>query len=236
MGAFYYLYLSGGIANVVLESATNSSRLSGAMLQKFNTYKEIGMSYNGTITGNVILQNGDPYIYAVFNISMEKYYNDTRITFTMQHSMLLTGVSSLSAVIISEDNGSTVYACYDENNTGYACNATGGSALYALKHLTRIFGITGFSNTTISNVAPSLYDGQACWRVNGTTTINSKFLDGLLGAKPDTSFYACISPTYYTPLSLEVFMTGNQSTSLFINMYNLTVTNATSEAQVTTLP
>ena len=236
--AFYYIYLSGGIANAVLAAVQNPSQLNSILMQKFSQSNEMAVSYTGTIKGNVTLPSGDPHVNALFDIHVVKHYNDTRFIVSINGAgYISSNLTNLSVVAISKNNEKSIVACYNANDTGYICQNVTGSSLQTT--LLSIFNITKISNTNINEVKPSYADGQPCWVITGDTMLTSRSLAQVLGSNSNDvlmAFDTCLSPTFYVPLYASMTMVGLNGNSLVIFVSGLNVTQATSESNVTALP
>jgi len=234
--AFYYLYLSGGIANLALQAMSNPSNLTALIQQKIGAITELKLGYLGSLKANVTLPLvGDPEITVPFNVSLLKYYNDTRVTVSLSGAQDL-GIRNFSAVGILMNGGSTAYVCYNVENAGYTCaNASNTSPLSMLKTLTKILNISQISNFAVSKVSPSFYNGASCWFVsgNGTVAVSAPWMSA---QKAHVSFSACLSPTYYIPLYLNADIAPQSGSAINVTLRNVNMTQATSQAEVNTLP
>ncbi len=240
VGAFYYLYLQGGIIGLAVSAASNPSNLTSILTQRIAQSNEIAVSYNGTIHGNVTLPTGDPLYTSSFNVSVKKYYNNTRVTFSLQNGSILPNGNSgsFSAVGISLENG-TDHVCYSVDHGAYVCGTVmGGSLINTMKGLTSLFNIT-IESASIGTVTPSFYGSMPCWRVNGHAVVMSPGIDQLIGSSSaDIYFDACISPKDNMPLYADAAITtpGNANTILIIELNHFSETQATTETEVTNLP
>ena len=233
--AFYFAYLSGGIGTPAYHAATNSSSLKTALLQKIDSYPQLGINYIGSIGYNVNLGGADPVIAVPINVSFLKYMNDERVSFSV--GALPVGgfgaYSNISAVGISIDNGSTVYACYRHASGPYSCFAATGSPTQIFNNITNALNLSALSGFHLGIPTPSIYNGMPCWKAAGNLTLYST--KGIFNGTAFVSYNTCISPTYYIPLVLNANITT--STNQFaVNLYVRNITQATSESEVTALP
>jgi hypothetical protein len=235
--AFYYLYLSGGIASTALSIAQNPSQLNSILLQQFNQSKEITAGYRGEIEGNVTLPSGDPFIHAPINIAVSKYYNDTRAVISIQRAGYLgANLTNATFVVISKDNGKNLTVCNNELNASYVCrNNTGNSTLQTMLNLLYISKISG---TNATSVYPT-WVGQQCWMITGHTTLTSPtFAELILSSNitVPTYYHVCVSPSTYMPVSIEIAMQGSNGNEVFLLLNRTYITQSSSESNVTELP
>lgn len=221
---FYYAFLSGGIATAVISGSKNPSSFGTIILQKLDSNPQLTLSYLGYAN----LGTGDPPFY----LSFLKYQNDTRVTLT---TVDFPKLGNFSAVGISLDNGSTVYACYDYNNTGYKCSTATGSPAQIIQNLTNTFGLPGFGAPSIKSVLPSYYNGMPCFAVSGTSNIygTSALYNG---QNASVSFNGCFSSNYYIPLTANATITPVSGNSIYITLTAVNVSTSSTESAVAALP
>lgn len=234
-GAFYYLYLSGGIANAALQAMSNPSNLTALIQQKIGATKELNLGYLGSLRTNVTLPAGDPIVTVPFNVGLLKYYNDTRITVSISGAQDL-GIRNFSAVGISMNGGSTAYVCYNIGNAGYTCAKTSSNSLFVtLTDLTKFFNISQISNFKVSQVSPSFYNGTSCWFLSGNGTL--VFATSWLNSRSAYArFSTCLSSAYYVPLYLNADLLPQNGSAINVTLRSVNITQATNQAGVTTLP
>ncbi len=238
--AFYYLYLSGGVGSLAYTAITSPSSLKSAILQKINSYPQLGVSYSGKIGISVNYSGTDPTIYIPINVSYLKYQNNERVSFTIGSlptsgigTVSGIGMHNISAVGISINNGSTVYACYGYNGGQYSCVKSSGSPTQILSNISSAFNFSGVKGYKVGSVLPGFYNGMPCWQANGNLTVSSSSQP--LNGTALVDFNSCFSSQYYFPLTL----TANISTktgSYSISLAETNITQATSLSEVTSLP
>ena len=233
--AFYFVYLSGGIGTLAYRAAMNSSSLKAVLLQKINSYPQLGVTYLGSIGYNVNIGNADPVVAVPINVSFLKYMNDERVSFSVGALPIggLSAYSNISAVGISINNGSTVYACYKHNSGSYQCYAATGSPTQIFNNVTNALNLSALGGFHLGVPTPGFYNGMPCWNAAGSLTLYGT--KGLFNGTALVDYNTCISPTYYMPLALNANITT--STNQFaVNLHVRNITQATSDAEVTSLP
>ncbi len=237
---FYYLYLSGGVGSLAYAAITNPSSLKSAILNKVNSYPQFGVSYSGKIGVSVNYSGTDPTVYIPLNLSYLKYQNDERVSL-MVGGLSLGGIGgaagialhNLSAIGISINNGSTVYACYGYNGGKYNCAKSNGSPTQIISNISNAFNFSGVKGYKVGSVLPGFYNGMPCWQASGNLTLSSQSQP--VNGTALVDFSSCFSSQYYFPLTL----TANISTktgSYSISMAETNITQATNLSEVTALP
>jgi hypothetical protein len=235
IGLFYNFYLSGGVIKVVSLALSNPTALKATIIQKINSTPQLTLAYTGTIKANVTPPNGaDPLVSIPITLNYVKYYNDTRINFTLVGNQSL-GIGSVSAVAVEQNDSSEVSICYNLNNTGYQCAASGGNETQIIHNLTSELNISDIGNLAVKGATPSFYNGQSCWAVTGTGTIsgNSRIFEG---GNATMSFSACISPQYYVPLTFMATITEANGNNVLVNITATNVSHVSSGEGITSLP
>ena len=221
---FYYTFLNGGIATAAMSGSKNPSSFSTIILQKLDSNPQLTLSYLASAN----FGQGDLPLY----LSFLKYQNDTRVTLT---TVDFPQLGNFSAVGISLNNGTTIYACYDYNNAGYTCSKATGSPAQIMQNLTSTFGLPSFGSPNIKSVLPSYYNGMPCFAVSGsgmiygTSTLYS-------GQNASVSFNGCFSSNYYIPLTANATITTNTGNTIYITLAAVNVSTSSNESAVTTLP
>jgi hypothetical protein len=232
--AFYYTYLRGGIAGMALGSIKDPQSLRDAILQKINSYPQLGLAFIGSITANVTANGNDPVVTIPFTIQYLKYNNDSRVSLSIIGNQI-AGISNLSATGVSLDNGTMVHLCYSLNGSGFNCAEGTGSPFQILDNLTRAFDIGSFTNFKESSIIPAQYEGHPCWFVSGNGTVSGK--SALFNGNDSTlQFSTCIDPDYYAPLFLNATITQSNSPQVKITLNVINITQATNLAQITAMP
>jgi multidrug transporter EmrE-like cation transporter len=247
--ALLYLYESyGSLPSSVVQALSsgkqlNSTVLQNIVLQKVNSSNTFAVSYSGQIT-----IKKDPPI----SFSYAKYYNDTRITLSVDN---VTPFGNLSAVLITKklsQNGTlcikadknSVFNIIQSGNVtdGYKCVQTyNGSAHEELLSIANSFvNVSSLANIATKSYGLSLYNGQPCYSISGSGTIkvNSTLVDVSSPAQTPVAiqFDACLSGQYNIPLTLSANMTAPNGSSIKISLNESSVNEAATADQVDSLP
>jgi hypothetical protein len=231
---FYNFYLGGGVIGIASGALSNPAALKGMIIQTVASTPEITLNYAGTIRANVTPPNGsDPLVSIPFSLSYMKYYNDTRMNFTLVGNPSL-GIASVSAVSVQEDTNVTL--CYNINDTGFTCAASpGGTTTEIFQNLTRELNISSIVNVGVSGAMPSLYNWAPCWAVTGSGTVNA---DSMIfgGSNANMSFSACVSTKYDVPLWLKATITESNGERILVNITANQLSHTSSRGEATALP
>lgn len=233
--AFYFLYLSGGVGTLAYHAIANSSSLKTLILQKISSYPQLGVAYRGGIGYKVNVGNIDPVVTVPVNVSFLKYMNDERVSFSVGALPAgnLGAYSNISAVGISINNGSTVYACYKYNSAQYQCHESKGSPTQIFSNITNALNLSSLGGSHIGIPSPGLYNGMPCWNIAGNLTIQST--KGIFNGTALVQYSACISPTYYFPLTLNANVT-TATNQFSVALRETNITQVTNPSEVTSLP
>ena len=232
---FYNAYLSGGIINAYTQLSNNPSNLQPILFQKINAAPQFKLSYLGLAYGNVNTTSlKNQHISVPFTLDFSRYGNNTRFGVSVNNANSI-GIANFSAVGVSINNGTKLYACYNVNGAGYGCSDTRGSILQIAGNLSGLFGLSGISKFNVTGVLPSLYDGMPCWSVSGNGTV---YGNGVLfrGNSANINFTTCLSPQYYIPLNANITILPSGTGPIIILLQEKDLEQATTQAQVTSLP
>ncbi len=229
---FYYEYLSGGILSLATAIASNPNAATSIILNKINSNPEFTLSYVGSATMNITTPQGDPVVTLPFNISYEKHQSDTRTTVSFSDFPV---IGNFSSIVISEDNGSTVYVCYRGLSSGYTCAVGSGTAQQIERNLSNQFGLSNFGSASVHSVSPSYYDGLPCFLISGNGNLNGESILYTGSQNAALSFTGCFSSNYYVPLNITALITpaGGSPVTIVAHVVGI---SPTSSSNITTLP
>jgi len=221
----------------------NSSALESIVLQKVSVANTFAVYYTGEIT-----IKKDPPI----SFSYAKYYNDTKITLSMQNVQPIGNVSAVllskkfspnGTLCIKADRNSVFDIINSSNMTdGYRCVQTHDSSTREelLSIANNFVNLSSLSNIAMKSYSLTLYDGQPCYSVSGSGTImvNSTLVDvnSSVQTPVNLQFSACFSAQYNIPLTLSANMTASNGSSIKISLNESSTDQATNAGQVDSLP
>jgi len=249
LGALVYLYETYGNLPTALLSIVSSGKqlnattLKGVLLQKINSTKTFVVNY----TGQIIIRK-DPAV----SFSFAKYYNSTRVSFSVTD---LLQFGNVSAIFISRNisthgtlcikaSSSSILDLINSSNVtnGYKCVQTDNSSVQAqLMRIADVFvNVSSLSNIAIKSYGIQLYNGQPCYSVSGSGSIevNSTLVDGDSAAQTpvNVGFSACFSAQYNIPLYISANLTASNGSNIIINLNESSMSQATTAGQVTAPP
>ncbi len=228
---FYYTYLNGGATLTLVSAlASNPSALQTTVMQKINSYPQFSLSYAGMATMNITTPQGDPVVALPFLLSYQKYNNNTRTTIDLTNFPI---IGSLNAVVISLNNGTTVYACYGASNV-YTCSKASGTSQQVVQNITNQFGLNNFGTGTIASAVPSGYNNMPCFAISGSGALQGQSIF-TNGQNATATFTGCFSASYYVPLWLNATIVPHSGPPVMINMHVVNISQSSSQS-ITQLP
>jgi hypothetical protein len=230
---FYYEYLSGGLLTLVAAVASNPQSAQLLIQQKLNSYPQLSIGFSGTVSENVTTPQGDPVITLPFTINYQKYLSNTRTSVSFANFPV---IGNFASTIITINNASTIYACYNAASGGYQCSVSNGTLAQIEMNLTNQFGLQNFGNVHISSASPSYYNGLPCVYVVGSGTLSGGSILTPGSQSSQVSFTSCFSSNYYVPLNLTAIIVPQTGSAITVLMHETNVSQSTSQAEVTTLP
>ena len=246
-GAYFYETYGGLVSSLITVLSAgkqiNSSTLQSVMFQKIDALKAFSTNYTGTI-----VINQDP----AMGFSYAKYYNDTRVTF---YAYNLSRLGNVSAVFVTKNTSAYGTLCIKASpgspfnitsggniTNGYRCVQTQSRSVQAqLLGMARVFiDLSSLGNVVPKSYSLSSYNGQPCYSVSGTGTVNvnSTLLNAsAAGYTPvNVSFSACFSGQYNIPLYVHASMISKRGGSMIVSLNETSISQATTAAQVTAPP
>jgi hypothetical protein len=235
---FYYEYLSGGIGGAVYAAITSGNpaqSIQNSAFQKLNSTPQFTLSYQGTITENVTVNNTDPVMSFPFYLSYQKYYSTSRVSASFSG---LPGLANESVVLIYENitGNSTVYACLNLGGTGFKCTESSGDAGQIEQNLSNYFGLSNLGNVKVGTPIPSYYNGMPCFSVQGTGTVYGRTRLLRNSGNASISFSACFSSNYYVPLVLNASAVSPGMSPVALHVAVTNITEASNYTAITSLP
>ncbi len=245
-----YLYetygsLPGAVVSTVSSGKQlNSTVLEGTLTQKINAAKTFAVNY----TGQIVIKKDPP-----ISFSFTKYYNDTKMALSIKDLqpfgnlsvvMISKNMSSMQGTLCIKADPNSVFDTIESNNVtnGYKCVQTyNGSAWSQLLGIANVFiNVSSLSGITMSSYGVKLYDGQPCFSVSGTGSmlVNSTLVDGNSATQTpvNVNFNTCLSAQYNIPLYVYANLTAANGSSILISLNASSVSQATSQAQINSLP
>ena len=250
LSVLFYLYETYGSIPSSLASTLSSGKpldsaaLQNILLQKVDAAKTFAVSY----TGQIII-NRDPPI----SFSFAKYYNDTRITLSLED---IPPIGNLSIILISNKLGPNGTLCIKADqgsafnnieggnvSNGYRCVQTNsGSAQAQLINIMNMYiNVSSLGGITTSSYGLTVHDGQPCYFVSGSGTINvNSTLIDVVSSAPQTPvgihFNTCLSAQYNIPLNISANMTAANGSSIKISLDESMINQTTTAYEVDSLP
>ncbi len=244
-GLFYYLYLSGGEISLAFAAAQNPASVGQIIFQHINQTKQLGLSYAGMLTANITTPYGGHRISLPFSLKYLKYYNDSKIEFSITNSTLLLGVPNVTIDVLLLNGTSNVVTCYSVGGSAPSC----GSINSTLSNLPLLYNLTGtldiqgllsqVTNTSIGTPTPSFYGTQPCWAISGSAELNvpGQLVRTLAGSSNvSVSADTCVSPQSYLPLHLGLTLKSGLGSAASLTLDNTGMSLTTNESEVTSLP
>lgn len=254
VGIIYLYETYGTIPSTLISTLStgkqlNSSTLESVMFQKIATSNTFAVNYTGQIT-----IKKDPAI----SFSFAKYYNSTKITFSVADSPIFQNASGVfvsknvssnglmspyGTLCFKASPGSVLNLINGSNVTnGYRCVQTSDPEVQAqAERITNAFvNISSLNNAAPKSYGVKLYNGQPCYYVagNGTIYVNSSLVDINTGIQTpvNINFNACFSAQYGIPVTVWANMSASNGSSITISLNESSINQNTTSDQVNSLP
>ena len=252
LGALLVLYeMYGSLPSSILSAVSsgkqlNATTLQGIIFQKVNAAPMFSVNY----TGNITIKSDPP-----FSVSFIKYYNETWYSFIAHnftfptHNLTVFNSSSTSIILLIPNSNNNAYGTLCVGGIpvrigtsfgGYKCFQTYGNGTQEAAIANLFFNVSSLSNMAITSYGLNMDNGQPCYLISGTGTIdvNSELLGSNSSAYTpmNLNFKACLSAQYNIPIQIVATMTAANGANVTIDVSESALGTTTNSNEVTVSP
>ncbi len=252
LGAYAWLTLSkyvhtGGLQVYRPVSVNRTGTLSQVMQNMTEGFG--GEQFQVSYSGNATVSVGSIELTLPLNVSIARYYNDSRAEIKVQNIPLIGNVSSVQI-----KDGNNYYSCWrgvNSSQKGYQCSAQPESnSVFSVLNFSPSGiapGGLGLAQVSFGTVNQSSHGGTPCTNMDGyfsygnSTELNSLNLSQRIGqqvTEANVTFLSCVSNQDRIPLTLHAYLVAsgkNMSASAALQLME-THYSRNSSAAIAALP